>query len=53
VFARKMVDTPKVVFSKTAHTREGKNVRVDRGDLVQAVTRLHRPSGVHSGCGGV
>ena len=39
-FARKMVDTPKVVFSKTLTRVEGKNVRVESGDLVQAVTRL-------------
>ncbi len=40
IFARKMVDTPKVVFSKTLTRVEGKNVRVESGDLVQAVTRL-------------
>ena len=40
VFARKMVDTPKVVFSKTLTRVEGKNVRVESGDLVQAVNQL-------------
>src|SRR6266550_7373001 len=40
VFARRMVDTPKVVFSKTLTRVEGKNVRVESGDLIQAVTRL-------------
>jgi dihydrofolate reductase len=45
VFARKMVDTPKVVFSKTLTHVEGKNVRVERGDLVQAVTRLKEQRG--------
>ena len=40
VFARKMVDTPKVVFSKTLKRVEGKNVRVETGDLVQAINQL-------------
>ena len=39
-FARKMVDTPKVVFSKTLKRVEGENVRVETGDLVQAVNQL-------------
>jgi len=39
-FARKMVDTPKVVFSKTLTRVEGKNVRVESGELVQAVNQL-------------
>jgi dihydrofolate reductase len=45
IFARKMVDTPKVVFSKTLTRFEGKNVRVEGGDLVQAVTRLKEQRG--------
>ena len=45
VFARRMVDTPKVVFSKTVTRVEGKNVRVESGDLVQAVTRLKEQRG--------
>src|SRR6267154_3163537 len=40
VFARKMVDTPKVVFSRTLKRVEGKNVRVESGDLVQAIKAL-------------
>jgi hypothetical protein len=32
-FAQKMVGIPKVVFSKTVHRMDGKNVRVDGGDL--------------------
>src|SRR5882762_10642462 len=40
VFARKLVDTPKVVFSKTLKRVEGQNVRVEGGDLVQAVNQL-------------
>jgi len=39
-FARKMVDTPKVVFSKTLTRVAGKNVRVESGELVQAVNQL-------------
>ena len=39
-FARKMVDTKKIVFSKTLTRVEGKNVQVERGDLVQAVNQL-------------
>src|SRR2546428_13877282 len=40
-----MVDTPKVVFSKTLTRVEGKNVRVESGDLVHAVTRLKEQRG--------
>ena len=40
VFARRMVNTPKVVFSKTLTRIEGKNVRVESGELVQAVNQL-------------
>jgi dihydrofolate reductase len=39
-FARKMVRIPKVVFSKTVQRIVGKNVRVENGDLVHAVTQL-------------
>jgi dihydrofolate reductase len=39
-FARRMVDTPKIVFSKTLRRVEGKNVRVEGGELVQAVNKL-------------
>jgi dihydrofolate reductase len=45
VFARKMVDTPKVVFSKTLKRVAGKNVRVETGDLVQAVNQLKAQHG--------
>ncbi|MGE5803934.1 MAG: dihydrofolate reductase family protein [Gemmatimonadota bacterium] len=44
-FARKMVDYPKVVFSKTLKQADGKNVRVENGDLVQAVNRLKEQPG--------
>jgi dihydrofolate reductase len=44
-FAQKMVNTPKVVFSRTVSSMEGKNVRVENGDLVAAVTQLKSQSG--------
>lgn len=39
-FARKMVDIQKVVFSKTLGRVEGRNVRVENGDVVKAVNQL-------------
>src|SRR5258708_32380524 len=39
-FARKMEDTPKVVFSKTLSHIDGQNVRVENGDVVEAVNKL-------------
>ena len=54
-FARKMVDTPKVAFSKTVRTLKGKNLRVESGDLVGAVTALKKLPGkdllVYGGAG--
>lgn len=44
-FALKMVDTPKVVFSKTLTHVDGKNVRVENGDLAAAVNQLKRQAG--------
>ena len=44
-FARKMVDMPKVVFSRTLSSIPGQNVRIEGGDLVQAVTRLKSLAG--------
>jgi len=44
-FAQKMVGLPKVVFSKTLPRVEGKNVRVENGDLVDAVKRLKNQPG--------
>jgi dihydrofolate reductase len=38
--AQKMVGLPKMVFSKTLQHVEGKNVRVENGDLVDAVKQL-------------
>ncbi len=39
-FAQKMVGLAKVVFSRTLEHVEGKNVRVENGDLVEAVKQL-------------
>lgn len=44
-FAIKMVNTPKIMFSRTLKTVAGKNVRVENGDLVQAVTELKSRAG--------
>jgi dihydrofolate reductase len=44
-FAQKMVGTPKVVFSKTLQHVEGKNVRVENGDLAEAVKQLKNGPG--------
>jgi dihydrofolate reductase len=44
-FARKMVDLPKVVFSKTLHAIDGQNVRVENGDLKNAVNQLKQAPG--------
>ncbi len=54
-FARKMVDTSKVVFSKTLSHVDGKNVRVENGDLIPAVNKLKSAQGkdiiVYGGAG--
>ena len=44
-FGRKMVDIPKIVFSKTVKQVDGKNVRVENGPMPQAVSRLKEQSG--------
>lgn len=44
-FAKKMVSMPKVVFSRTTETLEGRNVRVEKGSLSEAVTRLKNQPG--------
>jgi dihydrofolate reductase len=43
--AKKMVDTPKIVFSKTQKSMGGKNLVVENGDLVTAVENLKRKNG--------
>jgi len=45
LFAQKMVDTPKVVFSKTLDHVDGQNVRVENGELNEALTQLKRAPG--------
>jgi dihydrofolate reductase len=44
-FAQKMVGLPKVVFSKTLQHVAGKNVRVENGDLADAVKQLKSQPG--------
>ena len=44
-FALKMVNTPKVMFSKTQTSVNGKNIRVENGDLVESVKALKNQSG--------
>ena len=44
-FGQKMVGTAKVVFSRTVDRTDGKNVRVEKGDLAEAVNRLKRQPG--------
>src|SRR3954468_19517016 len=44
-FGRKMVETQKVVFSKTVSRVDGRNVRVENGPLVEAVGRLKSEAG--------
>lgn len=44
-FAQKMVNTPKIVFSRTITTIVGKNTRVENGDLVTVVNNLKNKSG--------
>jgi dihydrofolate reductase len=44
-FTRKMVDTPKVIFSKTLQHVDGQNVRIESGDVIEAVYRLKRVPG--------
>ena len=44
-FAQKMVNTPKVVFSKTVSSMNGRNVRVENGAMADAVNALKRQDG--------
>jgi dihydrofolate reductase len=44
-FAQKMVDTPKVVFSKTLKSIVGKNVTIENGDLATAVKNSKSKTG--------
>jgi dihydrofolate reductase len=44
-FAQKMVAMPKIVFSKTLKQVEGQNLRVENGDVVDAINELKRQPG--------
>lgn len=44
-FAQKMVDTPKVVFSRTVDHMDGRNVRVENGPLVETVNAMKSQPG--------
>jgi dihydrofolate reductase len=44
-FALKMVNIPKIVFSKTVTKVDGRNVRVENGPMVDAVNRLKSENG--------
>jgi len=44
-FARKMVDTPKVVFSRTMNKISWKNTRLANGNLIEEVNRLKNMKG--------
>src|SRR6185503_9935852 len=44
-FAKKMVDMPKVVFSKTIDRIDGQNVRVENRDVVDAVNEMKNQPG--------
>jgi dihydrofolate reductase len=45
LFAQKLVNIPKIVFSKTITSVSGKNTRVENGDLVNVVNNLKNKSG--------
>jgi dihydrofolate reductase len=44
-FAQKMVNIPKIVFSRTLTKVEGRNVRVENGPAVEAVNQLKSQTG--------
>jgi len=44
-YAKKFVDTPKIVFSKTSKTIPGRNLKVENGDLVSVVNSLKQRPG--------
>jgi dihydrofolate reductase len=44
-FARRMVNIPKIVFSRTLESHLGKNVRVENGPLVETIKGLKGQSG--------
>jgi dihydrofolate reductase len=44
-YANRMVNMPKIIFSKTMKAFDGKNVSVENGDLVTAITNLKSKEG--------
>lgn len=54
-YASRMVNMPKIVFSKTLKTFEGKNISIESGDLVTAIKNLKSQEGkdliVYGGAG--
>ncbi len=54
-YANRMVSMPKIVFSKTMKTFDGKNVSVENGDVVTAIKNLKSKEGkdmiVYGGAG--
>jgi dihydrofolate reductase len=42
--ARRMVDKPKIIFSKTVKTTKGRNARVENGDLKTVIEKLKKNS---------
>lgn len=44
-FAEKMVNTPKIVFSKSQKSMAGKNLTIENGDLVTAINQLKNKTG--------
>ena len=54
-FAKKMIDTPKIVFSKTIKSIVGKNIVLENGDLTTVVSDLKNKDGkdilVYGGAG--
>jgi dihydrofolate reductase len=43
--AKKMVETPKIVFSKTMTESDWDNATLENGDLVEAITKLKKQKG--------
>jgi dihydrofolate reductase len=54
-FAKKMVDTPKVVFTKTLDKVAGKNISLAKGNLAEEIANLKKQNGkdiiVYGGAG--
>jgi dihydrofolate reductase len=44
-YAKIFVDTPKIVFSKTINSVNGKNATVENGDLIESINKLKKQEG--------